>query len=93
MMRDIFGIDDNVKLIAPFQGFDSYRLFFIEIHPMLMIAPLCGLLKMLWLFERIPMLVIAPLRGLLKMLWLFERMLMFLITPLRGLKCKNALII
>ena len=44
MMKDISGIKIWSR-IAPLRGFDSYRVFFIGLHPMLMIATLRGLKK------------------------------------------------
>lgn len=40
-MKDMFGI--NVSgMIAPLRGFGSHLVFFIRLHPMLMITPLRG---------------------------------------------------
>ena len=66
-MKNIFGIDENVKLIAPFQGFDSYSTRNIGLHPMLMIAPLRGYSKMFFNFIGFfPIIVNAPVRGFKK---------------------------
>lgn len=63
-MKNIFGIDENVKLIAPFQGFDSYSTRNIGLRPMLMIAPLRGYSKMFFRFIGFLLMVVsAPLRG------------------------------
>ncbi|MDP2454389.1 MULTISPECIES: hypothetical protein [unclassified Kaistella] len=65
MMKDISGIDKCLKLISPFQGFDSYPVFFIGLHPMLLMSPLRGLyMKMCCFIGLHPMMMmIAPLRG------------------------------